>query len=172
MNSPDRSLVVAHHHPGRLRVRARALQADPELRRRVADAVAATHGVSSVADAATGSVLVEYDPRCVDAGALLREITATASLSIEPPAPPRSPAHTVFESARALNAHVAEWSAGRFDLRFAVPAALAAGSLAAVAFGAPKAPRWDSLVYWSFTVFRALNDERFLSSHDDRNGGG
>jgi hypothetical protein len=160
MSDVDRSLVVAHHHPGRLRVRARVLETDPELRRRAVAAVAMVDGVTSVVDSPTGSVLVEYDPERVDAGALVGEIAAAAALWIAPPPTQRSAARAVFESGRALDAHVADWTGGRFDLRVAVPAALAAGSIATLLFGAWRAPRWDSLLYWSFTVFRALNDDR------------
>jgi hypothetical protein len=159
MSDPERSLVVAHHHPGRLRVRARILETEPELRQRAVDAIAGADGVASVTESATGSVLVEYDPERVDAGALVDAIAAAAALWIGPP-PVRSAARAIFESGRALDAHVADWTGGRLDLRVAVPAALAAGSIATVVFGARLAPRWDNLLYWSFTVFRALNDDR------------
>jgi hypothetical protein len=160
MSDPERSLVVAHHHPGRLRVRAHILEVDPELRRRAVAAVAGVDGVASVRETATGSVLVEYDPERVDAGQLLSEITAAATLWLAPPAPPRSAARAVLESGRALDARFADWTGGRVDLRVAVPAALAAGSIATLIFGARSVPRWDNLLYWSFTVFRALNDGR------------
>lgn len=168
MTDPERSLVVAHHHPGRLRVRARVLERDPALRRRAAAAVESLDGVSSAIDGPTGSVLVEYDPARVDAGALLDAIASAAALWIAPPPAPASPARAVFAAGRALDAHVADWTGGRFGLRVAVPAALAAGSLATIAFGGWRAPRWDSLLYWSFTVFRALNDEHAASDGLDR----
>jgi hypothetical protein len=168
MSDPERSLVVAHHHPGRLRVRAQILESDPALRRHATAAVAGLDGVSSATDAPTGSVLVEYDPARIDAGALLDAIAAAAALWIAPPPAPSSPARAVFEAGRMLDAHVAEWTGGRFGLRVAVPAALAAGSIATLAFGAWRAPRWDSLLYWSFTVFRALNDEHAAADGIDR----
>jgi hypothetical protein len=167
MTDLKRSLVVAHHHPGRLRLRARALEEDPQLRDHAVEALADVDGVTSARGSAIGSVLVEYDPRRVDAGTLLSTVVAATSLAIAPPPSPDMPARIVALAAQRLDEHVAEWSGGRFDMRIAVPAALAAASFASLLWSDHRrAPRWDNLLYWSFTLFRALNDSRL-----DEDGG-
>jgi hypothetical protein len=159
----SRSLVVAHHHPGRLRVRARALEGDAQLRRAACAAIAEIEGERSAHDTQTGSVLVEYDPERVDASALLATLAEATALTIAPPQartrPARSTAHDVFEAARALDRHVARWTGGRVDLRVAVPATLGAASVASLLLGGQaRTPRWDNLLYWGFTLFHTLNE--------------
>ena len=56
-------LELAHHHPGRLRVRAEALIEALDLVQRIREALDATPGILSVTyTAQTGSILVEYEP--------------------------------------------------------------------------------------------------------------
>lgn len=171
-----RSLFVAHHHPGRLRVRARALEGDARLRRVACAAIADLEGVRSARDTETGSILVEYDPERVDAGALLAAMAEATALTIALPEPPgrpaRSTAHEVFETARALDRHVAQWTGGRVDLRVAVPATLGVASIASLLLsGQALTPRWDNLLYWGFTLFQTLNERTRRAERDDRGGG-
>lgn len=171
-----RSLIVAHHHPGRLRVRARALEGDAQLRRVACAAIGGHEGVRSALDTETGSILVEYDPERVDAGALLSAIAEATALTVALPEPQPRPAgataHEVFEAARALDRHVARWTGGRVDLRVAVPATLGVASVASLLLSAQaRTPRWDNLLYWGFTLFHTLNERARRAPRDDRGGG-
>jgi cation transport ATPase len=82
----SRELTVAHHHPGRLRLRSRAFEGEDGARS-VADASTALGAVSGVRDvhvsAVTGSVLVLYDPENVDTSALVDAAARSAGITVE-----------------------------------------------------------------------------------------
>lgn len=171
--SHDERLVVAHHHPGRLRVRARAFEADESLRRTIEGWLGEQAGVREVrAHPSTGSVLVVYEPARVDAGQLLMGIAGRARLAIAEPTPQGAPPQRIFDAAHALDEQVREWSDGRFGLGFVVPVALSFGSLASFVWSAHRrAPRWDNLLYWGVQFFRAFNDDRHAERRRDADVG-
>jgi hypothetical protein len=161
--APTQVLELVHHHPGRLRVRARALRDDAELAARIAVALEGMPGITRVTqNTRTGSVLVEYEPGLVEPDAIAQRIAVTAELlsPFDPRAakPVFRPAGALIEGTRELNAIAEELTGGRVDLRSLVPAALAGVAAYSFAFAkGPRLPRWDNLLWWSYSVFHSLH---------------
>jgi hypothetical protein len=157
-------LRLVHHHPGRLRVRADALRG--EQSERAADLRAALSGVPGVLRlehaAFTGSILIEYAPGQVEPDALLARAAQAAGLDgvsdEATPHDPQAPARGVAMSARVLDEVVRAVTNDRADLRLLVPAALAGAAVVSF-FKRPVLPRWDNLLWWSYSTFRDLNHE-------------
>jgi hypothetical protein len=148
-------VVLVYHHPGRLRLRGDVLERSASTAARLSDAVGRIDGVGRVAhNRASGSLLVEYAPDCVDADAILGAL-ADAGVRLEER--PRRPdaARTVVNAARNLNVHVGEATRGAVDLHGVVSFALGVGALTSLVLGRrSRWPRWDNLLYWSYTFFR------------------
>ena len=168
--SDGRPLVVAHHHPGRLRMRSPAFETDERLRDAAQRWLRDQCGVRAVdADARTGSLLVTYDPALVDAGELLLAVATRSQLTIAEHASRPVDVQFVFDGARALDERVLEATGGRFGLRVVLPALLGVGSAGSFLLSEQRTPRWESLLYWAVQAFTVLNtDERARWS---RNGG-
>jgi hypothetical protein len=168
----DRQLVVAHHHPGRLRIRSRTFECEPALAETIERWLSEQPGVREVrSHPPTGSVLVTYDPSCADVGELLVAIAARTCLSIAEPATPGPPAQRILDAARGLDDRVLELSGGRFGLGLVVPLALGAGSIASFFASAHRrTPRWDNLLYWAVQLFRALNEDPRPRRRPNANG--
>jgi hypothetical protein len=156
-----RALVIAHHHPGRLRVRSRAFESDAPVLEATERWLAEQPGVVAVrVHGATGSVLVAYDPLQTDAGELLSAIAAHARLFMDEPVLSGAPAQRLYDAARALDDRIFRWSEGRVGLGLVIPIALAAGSVGSLLWSAHRrVPRWDNLLYWAVQFFRALNHD-------------
>jgi hypothetical protein len=156
-------LELVHHHPGRLRVRAPALRDNPDLAARITSALEGMPGIARVTyTARTGSVLVEYEPGLALPDAIADRIADTAELisPFDPRAakPVFRPASALIEGTRELNAVAEELTGGHVDLRALVPAALAGAAAYSFAFGkGPRLPRWDNLLWWSYSVFHSLH---------------
>jgi hypothetical protein len=155
-------LVVAHHHPGRLRVRSRTFECDEGRREATLRWLGEQPGVRSVSsDPKAGSFLVLYDRASTDAGALLAAIAAHARLEIVERAPRVPPAQAIFDAARTLDERLLESSRGRVGLGVVVPMALGVGSFGSFVWSAHgHAPRWDNLLYWAVQFFCALNEDQ------------
>jgi hypothetical protein len=145
-------LVVAHHHPGRLRLRSRRFEGDDALRESTLRWLAEQPGVMDVrSDAKTGSMLVAYDLARVDAGCLLASVAERARLAVDEPAPL---GQMLLEATRDLDKRVLESSGGRFGLGIAIPLAMGIGSVGSFVWSAHlRAPRWDNLIYWGVQFF-------------------
>jgi Heavy metal associated domain 2 len=166
-------LELAHHHPGRLRVRADALIEALEVVQRIRESLDALPGILSVKyTARTGSVLVEYEPGHADADDIILRIADAAD--VLPPLEEEAlrerrarPALLTIGVTRELNKLAEDLTGGRTDLRSIVPAALA--GLAAVSFVSEKnrMPRWDNLLYWGFNIFTMLH-RREIDDDDPR----
>ncbi len=160
---PTEVLELVHHHPGRLRVRAEVLRDDAQLAERVTQALGGMPGIARVThNSRTGSVLVEYEPGLVEPDAIAERIALTAQLisPFDPRAekPVFRPASALIEGTRELNAIAQELTGGRADLRSIVPAALAGVAAYSFAFGkGARLPRWDNLLWWSYSVFASLH---------------
>jgi hypothetical protein len=150
-------LVVAHHHPGRLRLRSRRFEVDDAVREGTGRWLAEQPGVLDVrSDAATGSMLVAYDRLSVDAGQLLTSVAERAHLAVDEPPPL---ARILVEATRDLDKRVLESSGGRFGLGAAIPLAMGVGSVGSFVWSTHlRAPRWDNLLYWGVQLFRVLNE--------------
>lgn len=170
------TLELAHHHPGRLRVRSDALARGEEaLARfsRVALAIEGRPGVRVVRhNAASGSVLVEYVPGAVEPDALVDAIAAAADL--EPPPPDaherarlRQPALVAIGVTRELNSVAEKILGGRADLRTLVPMAMLGTAAYSFVTGKNRLPRWDNLTYWAFSLFQSLHAEEIARTRSD-----
>jgi hypothetical protein len=75
---------------------------------------------------------------------------------------PVQPAMALIDGVRGLNEITSQVTGGRADLRVVVPAALA--GLAAYSFSREKMrlPRWDNLLWWSYSIFTALHENDVL----------
>ncbi len=157
------ALELAHHHPGRLRVRADALVGAEELVQSVREALDAVPGVASVKyTPRTGSLLVEYEPGHADADEIILRIAEAAGLDRpldEATLRERRarPALLAIGATRELNRLAEEVTGGRADLRTLVPAALTGLALFSFLEEKNRLPRWDNLLYWGYNMFTQLH---------------
>jgi len=163
-------LVLVHHHPGRLRVRAEAFRGggrgepEPAPLARARESIVHNAWVTRIAaDPFTGSLLIEYRPGEVEPGAVLATLAQAAGLAgvIDAETARRTrpgAAVVVADTLRTIDRALNEASGGRTNLRTLIPAALFA-SAAYFLVRRPEPPRWDNLMYWSYSIFRDLNDK-------------
>lgn len=158
-------LTIAHHHPGRLRLRSRSFEgrAGAEVGAAACDAVARARGVRHArADARTGSVLVLYDPAETHADDLVRVVAEASGLPVGDGRPaPGDEDHlalVAIDAVREANAIVQDLTHHRADLRILVPAALAGLGVWSAATRGVRLPGWDNLVYWAYSIFVAVNE--------------
>ena len=155
------ALQLVHHHPGRLRVRARAFERDPSLVDKIRERLDAVTGIIAVEHGArTGSLLVRYEPGLIEPDVIVAHIAQAADLDLprEERRDPARPALIAIEAAHELNAAVEELTGRRTDLKTLVPAAMA--GVAAFSWwknADSRLPRWDNLLYWSYSIFRDLH---------------
>jgi hypothetical protein len=172
--SPKVALV--YHHPGRLRLRGDVLERSPGIAARLREALSQLEGVARVVHNATsGSLLVEYSPERTDADVILSAVhEAGVRLDERPRYPDGSRA--IVRAARNVNAQVQDATRGAADLHGVVSFALGVGAVTSLVLGRqPMLPRWDNLLYWSYTFFRDVHardrdDEKALSSSGPRPG--
>lgn len=166
--APLPRVTLVYHHPGRLRLRGDALVRSASVAARMRDALSGLGGVSRVAhNAASGSLLIEYAPERIDADAILG---ALVDAEIRLDAPPRRPdaSRALVGAARELNAHVGDATRGAADLHGVVSFALGVGAVTTLVLGRQtRWPRWDNLLYWSYTFFRDIH-ARDLERSDRR----
>ena len=158
------SLELVHHHPGRLRVRAEAFRGADVAAAAVRQALESMPGVIRFAhNERTGSVLVEYQPGLAEPDQVLARIADAAGLprwsaEHDALARRRQPAIVAIDAARELNAITYELTGWRADLRSVIPAGLAALAAYSFVYGKEdRLPRWDNLLYWSYTFFRDVH---------------
>jgi hypothetical protein len=118
----------------------------------------------------TGSVLVEYTPGTIEPDALLSAIALAAGapgVVDEAFLKKRSAdaAMEIIKTARMANG-IARQVSGGHDAGVLVPAALFAGAIWSFV-RAPVLPRWDNLLYWSWTVFHTLNHHKIHSGEPE-----
>ncbi len=158
-------LRLVHHHPGRLRVRADVLRGPESAAAAAAkSALTGMPGVSRVDYSEfTGSLLIEYTPGAVEPDALCSRAAQAAGLDgvtdeATPPNNPREPANAVALSARVLDEVARALTGERTDLKTLVPAALAGAALFSF-LRRPLLPRWETLLWYSYSTFRDLNGD-------------
>lgn len=160
-NASREALQLVHHHPGRLRVRATVFEKDAPALAAVRARLDSLPGILDVAHTATtGSLLVAYQAGMVEHDTIVAAIADAAELDLprDEPRDPRRPALVAIGVGRELNAAVEELTGRRADLGSLVPAALA--GIAAYSWlkhEDSRLPRWDNLLYWSYSIFRDLN---------------
>jgi Heavy metal associated domain 2 len=152
-------ITLVYHHPGRLRVRGDELVRSTSLAGRMQEALSQIGGVARVAHNATsGSLLVEYAPERIDADAILGAL-ADAGVRLEAPLPRPDAQRALVGAARELNSQVGQATRGAADLHGVVSFALGVGAVTSLVLGRqPRWPRWDSLLYWSYTFFRDVHE--------------
>lgn len=132
---------------------------------RLAGALAAAEqhpGVTRVeANAFTGSLLVEYQPDVVEPGAILAAVAGAGGLAgvVDAHAVRRGgpdAATAIIDLVKKVDRTIKEVSGGRAGLGTIVPAGLAASALFFL-MRRPEQPRWDNLLYWSYSIFRDLH---------------
>jgi Heavy metal associated domain 2 len=153
---PEVTLVF--HHPGRLRLRGDILVRSASAAARMHDALSGLDGVGRVVHNGTsGSLLVEYAPQRIDADAILSAVAGTGVRLDERPRRPDA-SLALVGAARGLNAQVGEATRGAADLHGVVSFALGVGAVTSLVLGRqPRWPRWDNLLYWSYTFFRDVH---------------
>jgi hypothetical protein len=166
------ALQLVHHHPGRLRVRSEAFQDDDTLAARVRDALVADRAVLRVGhDAATGSLLIEYEPGWITPDEILERAAQAAGLGLasgEPCKPPRTQGERFVRACRDLNDVAYEMTGFRVEPRTFLPIGVAA--LSAVFFvinRGQRMPRWDNLAYWSLSLFVMLHGRELGKAAED-----
>ena len=155
---PRPKVTLVYHHPGRLRLQGDALVRSTSFAARMRDALSGVGGIARVAHNATsGSLLIEYAPERIDADVILG---ALADIGFRLEARPRRPDATraLVGAARGLNAQVGDATRGAADLHGVVSFALGVGAITSLVLGRqPRWPRWDNLLYWSYTFFRDVH---------------
>ncbi len=156
--SDPQRLAIVYHHPGRLRLRGPVLERHPAAALRLRDAMSRMPGVrQAIHNARSGSLLVEYVPEAIDADTILGAVAA-AGLRIEGPLHRPDAARVVVGAARGLNNRVGMATGGATDLHGVVSFALGVGAVTSLVFSRhAKWPRWDNLLYWSYTFFRDVH---------------
>jgi hypothetical protein len=151
---PLPSVRLVYHHPGRLRLRGDVLEQGADAANRLGDVVARVEGVNRVAhNRVSGSLLVEYAPERIDAEGILAALPR-AGVRLDDSPRRRDASRVVIGAARDLSAHVSETTRGAADLNGVVAFALGLGGLTSVVLGRSRWPRWDNLLFWSYTLFR------------------
>ncbi len=164
-------LEIAHHHPGRLRVRSDALcdsDRDGQARERIEQIRAALGTVSGVRSVRlnerAGSVLVQYEPGTVDPNTLIDAAARAGALDLplsdeERHAQRPHVAKMAIDAARDLNAIASAFAGGRADLRDLVPLGLIGAAAYSFLVEKRRLPRWDNLAYWAYSIFLSLHAE-------------
>jgi hypothetical protein len=117
--------------------------------------------IHAEANAFTGSLLVEYRPDLVEPGAILAAVAGAGGLAgiIDAAAVRRGGPDAglaLIDFVKRVDRTIKEVSGGRVGLATIVPGGLAAGALFFLA-RRPEPPRWDNLLYWSYSIFRDLH---------------
>jgi hypothetical protein len=160
----DEPLRLVHHHPGRLRARARVFVDATEDHPAVVEArstAAAAQIRRFTHSPATGSILIEYSPGGIDPDQLLERIAANVGLSgvvseLATDGHREALVDAVLDTCAMLNDLAREATNGRADLRELLPGALAAA--AAISFisgggGVGRMPRWEVLLWYAQVLF-------------------
>jgi hypothetical protein len=158
VRGPERVVAIVYHHPGRLRLRGSVLERNRSAAARLHDALGGMAGVRRVMhNAAAGSLLVEYSPEAIDADVILDAVLDAGIRLDETPRRPDA-SRAVVDVARGLNAQVGEATRGATDLHGIVSFALGVGAVTSLVFSKhARWPRWDNLLYWSYTFFRDVH---------------
>jgi hypothetical protein len=173
VSTTQEALELVHHHPGRLRVRANVLRDQDSLAALVRDAVLPLPGVTRVVHSPrTGSLLIEYQPGHGEPDRILATVATAAGVCPCPDdslARSRTPAVIAVGAAQELNAITDELFGHKADLRTLIPAGLAA--LSAYSFVVSKdarLPRWDNLLWWSYSIFVSHHEDEIMSLAEER----
>lgn len=160
---PDerRSIHLAHHHPGRVRLRSKAFLGVGSAHAAL-DALRNESGVEAVEHRPiTGSLLVRYVPGQIHADEILARAAEAHGLVVsdEPAPDPSDLPRLVLDASRELNELVCRVTGQRIDARGVVPLGLAGLAGYSLLVKKDRLPRWDNLAYWAFVIFTQLHRE-------------
>lgn len=166
------ALELVHHHPGRLRVRAEVFRAGGTVAHEVREITLGIPGVTRFEHSVrTGSILIEYQPGLAEPDAILSRLAHAAGIAPcadDALARTRAPALIAIDAMHELNAIASELTGHKADLRALVPAGLAALSAYAwITSEEPRLPRWDNLLWWSYSVFVDRHRDDIVRSGDE-----
>jgi hypothetical protein len=185
----DQMLILVHHHPGYLRIRAGAF-IEPEddnpvvtAARTAAETVPGFRSWSL--NPRTGSVVIEYDPGTLEADDLLKHIAKSAGMrGVEISTSRernRQELVTAFlDTVQDVNQVVSQLTGERADLRELVPLALVATSVVSFVLNDDRSrlPHWSSALYRSYRIFmhwhrrEVRTRERIARQREESGGGG
>jgi hypothetical protein len=157
-------LRLVSHFPGRLRVRAEAFRLLPDVASDVMSRLLEEPGIArAVVSPRTGSLVIEYSPEEVQLVRIVHLLVRLGGLhGLEVDA--HEDASTVPRPGARLRDRLDTWdravrngTSGRFDLRSALPGALAAAGAVRFFIGRRRVPEWYDLLFWSFVTFVNLN---------------
>ena len=179
------SAYIAHHIPGRIRVRVPDAKGNPRLLREIGDKISQVAGVESVESSAlTGSFLIRYDPKLY--GELGRRLNGSGDsampFELTTPKPAathsrarsrrRKPSHRRSHVASAVSDAFAEFddavrdaTDNLLDLKVLLPAVAAAFGLMVLPRSA-STPLWLTLMIFSFHSFLSLNLEEAIGAEE------
>jgi hypothetical protein len=166
------ALELVHHHPGRLRVRADVFRAGGSIGEDVREATLGIPGVTRFEhNVRTGSILIQYEPGLAEPDAILLQVARAAGIAPcadDALARTKAPALIAIDAMHELNAIASELTGHKADLRALVPAGLAALSAYSwITSKEPRIPRWDNLLWWSYSVFVDRHREEIARSRDE-----
>jgi hypothetical protein len=120
----------------------------------------------------TGSILIEYQPGLAEPDTILAQLARAAGIGPcdeDALARTRAPAILAIAAVHELNAIASELTGHKADLRALVPAGLAAlSAYSFVTSKEPRLPRWDNLLWWSYSVFVDRHKDEIERSRDER----
>lgn len=164
-------LTLAHHHPGRLRLRGEWLRAPlTTAARALVQALGTLPGMSQVQHSGqTGSVLCEYQPAELTAEAIFEALSDQGIEVVEPTGERWDVAGAVYRVAAGANEVVRELTDQKADLKLLAPVGLAAWGVAQLV-RSPVPVRWDNLLWWSYSLFTQLNHPHAAKSAEKDRG--
>ncbi len=171
---------IAHHIPGRIRVRVPAARGNSQLLRQIDEKLARVSGIESVESSAlTGSVLIRYDPKLYGKLDRMLDGSGDSAMPFELTVPKTAATRLRARSRRRKSrrrSHVAEAVSDLFaefddairdatdnelDLKVLLPVVAAAFGLWVLPRAA-STPLWLTLMIFSFHSFMSLNAEDSL----------
>lgn len=165
MAAAQDTVYLEHATRGRARLRVPRPRTPAQVRRTAAKVESSSRVHSVETNAATGSLLVSFDPD--DPLDLLIEGLRSAGIEVESlmaarPVKTQSKGAAVVRQAMAgANAKLHTLTSGNVDLRFAVPAIYLALALRNFSRGRGRLrdASWYQLMYWAFDSFFKLHEE-------------
>lgn len=174
---------IAHHIPGRMRVRVPGAKSNPKLLRQINDKLARVAGIESVESSAlTGSVLIRYDAKLYgELGRMLNgsgDSTMPFELRSSKPVASRPSSRSRGRRPRRRRSHIAaivsdvftemddvirDATDNELDLKLLLPVVAAAFGLWVMPRAA-STPLWLTLMIFSFHSFMTLNAEESVGA--------
>ena len=185
----DEPLLLVHHHPGYVRIRAEAFRQAEEGSAIVTAAQTAADTVPGFRswsfNPKTGSAVIQYETGKVEPDDLLKHIAKRAGfrdveIATRTKVNRQEAVSQFLSTIQGINRVIDQLSGGRADLREVAPAALAAMSIVSFILNQNRGrfPEWSGLLYHSYRVFmhwhrpEVRTRERIGRQEDERAGAG